>query len=191
MKTIVKGKKIKRDYIVKVFKDDDGKFTSKPKIDLIHEDIKWEEILSYEATPQNQYGTSTKWFGMSKYISLSEDEEVEVEKEKFRADLGCWIQFVDKELEVKDNMKKCEKELAAVLKEYNTQMIEDNPKAKAYCDLHKLNYAETDYEELIEIIEPKEKSMDNLTIAANEVKFTGLSSASLTVDEFRGIKFPW
>lgn len=189
MKTIVKGKKIKRNYEVKINKDDDGKFTSKPTIDLIDEDIKWEEILSYEATPQNQY--SAKWFSMSKCISLSEDEEVEIEKEKFRADLGCWIQYVDKELEVKNNMKKCVKELDTVLKEYNTQMIEDNPKAKAYCDLHKLNYAETDYEELMEIIEPKEKSMDNRTIAANEVKFTGIGVAPLTVDEFKAIKFPF
>ena len=183
MKTIVKGKKIKRNYEVKINKDEDGKFTSKPTIDLIDEDIKWEEILSYEGKAQSHYNNSN-WFqiSVSRHISLSEDEEVKVVDEKFRADLGCWIQYADKELEVKDNMKKCEKELATVLKEYNTQMIEGNPKAKAYCDLHKLNYSETDYEELMEIIEPKEKvpeiyatSADMFKISANDIKLAGLN----------------
>lgn len=189
MKTIVKGKKIKRNYEVKINKDGDGKFTSKPTIDLIDEDIKWEEILSYDDKPQSHSGSHNNWFqvSFSKHISLSEDEEVEIEKEKFRADLGCWIQYVDKELDVKDNMKKCEKELVNVLKEYNTQMIEDNPKAKAYCDLHKLNYAETDYEELMEIIEPKEK----VTITTNDINLRGIGVAPLTVDEFKAIKFPF
>ena len=147
MKTTVMGRKIKKTYEVKIEKNEDGKFISKPEMELVDEDIKWEEIMSYDDKPQSELS----FFG-SKYIYLSEDERVEVTNQYFRADICTWIQKTDKVLEEKDNKKKLEKELAAALAEYNTQKIEDNPKAKMYCDLHKLDYAETDYEELMKII---------------------------------------
>lgn len=158
MKTIVMGKKIKRTYKVVDNKDCDGNFIIQPEIVLDNEDIKWEEILNYEDKPQYHcYSNMYSLFG-DEHILLSKDEEVKVEDKKFRADLGCWVQYVDKELEVKDNHKKCEKELASLLKEYNVERIENDPKAKAYCDLHKLDYAETDYKELLEIIKPTTKN---------------------------------
>ena len=147
------GKKVKENYKVEVNQNEEGKLLSKPKIVLDDTDIKWEEILSYEP----QYHT-TDWYFIttSRYgkINISANEEVGVEQQIFRADLGDWIQYTDKVLEKKDNLKKCEKELAPILRLYNTQKIEANPKAKSYCDIHKLDYAETDYEELMEIIDP-------------------------------------
>ena len=90
-------------------------------------------------------------------------------------------------LEKKDNLKKCEKELAPILRLYNTQKIEANPKAKSYCDIHKLDYAETDYEELMEIIDPdscKEvmvqladittESLNKVLVARNDIGFWNL-----------------
>ena len=155
MKTIVMGKKVKETYKVEVNQNEEGKLVSKPKIVLDDTDIKWEEILSYEGKPQ--YHT-TDWYFIthSRYgkINISANEEVGIEKQIFRADLGDWIQYTDKVLDKKDNLKKCEKELASILRLYNTQKIEANPKAKSYCDIHKLDYAETDYEELMEIIDP-------------------------------------
>ena len=112
MKTIVMGKKIKRTYEVEINKDDNGKYLSKPEKKLVNEDVKWEEILSYDAEPQGHIGGNWHDIGFTKYISLSEDEEVKIEKDNFRADLGCWNQYVDKVLEEKDNLKKVEKELA-------------------------------------------------------------------------------
>lgn len=151
MKTIVMGKKVKETYKVEVEQDKDGKITVKPKIKLDNADIKWEEILSYEGAPQ--YEVITGWID-NRYIYLSETDEVKVEKQVFRADLGNWVQYTGKVLDKKDNLKKCEKELENALRLYNTQKIEANPKAKSYCDIHKLDYAETDYEELMDIIEP-------------------------------------
>lgn len=158
MKTHVMGKKIKRTYKVCVGKDDEGKYVLKPFITTDDIEIKWEEILVYETAPQSRSG-----YCSGKYINLSEDEEVEVEKEVFRADLGEWYQYTSKELEEKDNRKKIEKELEKEIAAYNKYMIENNKKAKAYCDLHKLDYSETDYGELLDLIkelEPeKPKSM--------------------------------
>lgn len=157
MKTIVMGSKIKNTYEVKIEKDENGKFISKPEMELVDEDVKWEEILSYDAEPQGngKVGLFDNDYYVFKEIYISEDEKVRANEAYFRADICAWIQKTDKVLEEKDNKKKLEKELAAAIAEYNTQKIEDNPKAKAYCDLHKLNYAETDYEELMEVIKPE------------------------------------
>ena len=142
METVVMGKKIKNVYSVVIEKDDDGRYLKKPYIGK-EKETTYEEICRYEGTPQSVDRL------VSNEIYLSEDEPVEVDFKRFRADLGTWYQYTRKVLEEKDsNLKKAEKELAAELKLYNTQMIENDDRAKAYCDLHKLDYAETDYEEL-------------------------------------------
>lgn len=153
MKTIVMGRKVREIYKVVADKDENGMFKRKPKIELEDTKIEWEEILSYDYELQFH---SEGYLSRANYIYLSEDEKVQQLDAGFRADLGCWIQRVDKEIEKKDNLKKCEKELAPLLKEYNTEMIENDSEAKAYCDLHKLVYADTDYEQLISYIKPDE-----------------------------------
>lgn len=154
MKTVVLGEKIKNTYEVKPIMDENGNFTSKPHIVLVDKDIQYEEICSYEGTPQ----CSDNYLMDLGSIYLSEDERVFVRSTKFRADQGVWYQYTDKVLESKDvNLKKCEKELKSALEVYNAQKIADNPKAKAYCELHKLDPAETDYEQLMEIIGDKNK----------------------------------
>lgn len=146
METVVMGKKIKNVYSVVIEKDGDGNYLGKPYIEK-EKETTYEEICRYEGTPQSVHGF------ICNEIYLSEDESASVTKEKFRADLCTWYQYTNKVLEEKDsNLKKAEKELAAELKLYNTQMIENDDRAKAYCDLHKLDYAETDYEELRKIL---------------------------------------
>ena len=162
MKTIVMGMKVNEIYKVYTETNKEGKFLSKPKILLDKEEVKYEEIASYEGYPQSSsLGT---FFCPSDYIYLSEEEKVRVTDKKFRVDLGCWYQYTDKIISKKDNCKKCEKELKTVLKTYNVQKIEADPKAKAYCDLHKLDYAETDYEELMKIIVPESNLISKITV---------------------------
>lgn len=107
----------------------------------------FETILEYEGTPQYE-GELFKSF----YIS--EDEEVKIIKKYFRADLGAWIVETDKVLSEKHiGEKKCKQELAKVIKEYNKQKIESCDYLKTYCDIHKLSYEDTDYEELKDIVD--------------------------------------
>lgn len=176
------GKKVKENYKVEVNQREDGKLLSKPKIILDDCSVKWEEIASYDDEPQYEV---RGLYNDYRYIYLSEDEDVKIEDQRFRVDLGCWIQYTNKELEErKNNLKKCEKELAPLLRLYNKQRIEANPKAKSYCDIHKLDYAETDYEELMEIIDPdscKEvmvqladittESLNKVLVAKNDIGF--------------------
>lgn len=171
MKTHVMGKKIKRTYKVVTCKDGD-KYSKKPFMIVDDTEVKWEEILVYETAPQSR----SEYY--RKYINLSEDEEVDVDKEVFRADLGEWYQYVNKKLEEKDNRKKIEKELEKERAAYNKYMIENNKKAKAYCDLHKLDYSETDYEELLDLIEPEKPKtiMDDgyFTVTDNSLRLTAM-----------------
>lgn len=166
MKTIVMGKKVNEIYKVYTETNKEGEFLSKPKILLDKEEVKYEEISSYEGYPQSS--TSGSFFCPGDYIYLSEEEKAKVTDKKFRVDLGCWYQYTDKIISKKDNYKKCEKELKAILKDYNVQKIEADPKAKAYCDLHKLDYAETDYEELMKIIDPDSKKVSRVTLTADK-----------------------
>lgn len=175
MKTHVMGKKIKRTYKVVTCKDED-KYSEKPFMIVDDTEVKWEEILVYETAPQSRSDYS------GNYINLSEDEEVRVEKELFRADLGEWYQHVNKKLEEKDNRKKIEKELEKEIAAYNKYMIENNKKAKAYCDLHKLDYSETDYEELLDLV--KELEPEKPKTIMDDEYFTVTNSLGLTAMPF-------
>ena len=156
METVVMGKKVTNKYEVYIRKDDDGKYLEKPK--LVHEAKvdSWEEICRYEGEPQAECKVGDFFKG---YIHLSDNECVQIEDDFFRADLGVWHQRVDKVVEEKDvNLKKAEKEFDAELKLYNTQRIENDEKAKAYCDVHQLDYGETDYNKLRKILPRTTKS---------------------------------
>lgn len=158
MKTIVMGKKIKRNYELKAESDDNGKLKYKPYIKELDPDIQWEEICSYEGEARCCSNTDPFKIDFNHYIYLSEDEKVIVEKEIFRADLGDYIQYTNKVLE---EDKSDEPDIEIYIKDYNKQMIEADSEAKAYCDLHKLNYEDTDYDELMKYINPNKDIYPN------------------------------
>lgn len=159
MKTIVMGRKIKRNYELVSDLDEDNKFTSKPYIKELDPEIKWEEICSYEGKARMNYAF------LGRYINISEDEEVVVTKQIFRADLGNYIQYTDKVLKDDDSGRAAfEEDLKNLLKIYNKQMIESNSKAKDYCDLHKLNYEDTDYDQVMKYISRDLKDVTSITV---------------------------
>lgn len=153
MKTIVQGKKISRYFEVWEWKGIDGVPYRRPEVcdNYSKQKIEWETILEYEGTPQSLYGR----------FYISETEKVYITDEIFRADLGNWVLHTDKVLSDKSFGKaKAEKELVEALKEYNKYKIESKDYLKKYCDIHKLSYEDTDYDELLEIVpKPKDESM--------------------------------
>lgn len=149
MKTIVKGQNIEEHYVVKDCKREDGTFYHRPYMESDSKQRKktFETILEYDGEPQYD-GVGLKTF----YIS--ENEEVIITKKYFRADLGAWIVETNKVLSEKHiGEKKCKQELAKLIKEYNKQKIESCYYLKAYCDIHKLSYEDTDYDELKDIVD--------------------------------------
>ena len=152
MKTIVQGKKISRYFKVCDWKTEDGIPYRRPIVceDYSKQKIEWETILEYEGTPQSLHGS----------FYISEAEKVYITDEIFRADLGNWVIHTDKVLYDKSFGKaKAEKEQVEALKEYNKYRIESKDYLKKYCDVHKLSYEDTDYDELLEVVpKPKDES---------------------------------
>ena len=171
MKTIVMGKNVTETYeVVTCKRDDNGSFTGKPYIDTKNKKIDWEEICSYEGEPQLNDG----WASTTIYIS--EDERVIVERTIFRADLGTHIQYTSKVLsEDNTNYEECKKELESAIREYNKYKIEHDEKAKAYCELHKLSFEETDYNELCRIVRCSAPEDYSAHVYINEDKYTWTS----------------
>lgn len=151
------GKNVTNNYDVVVKRDENNKFIERPYLSRDIPDIKWEKICEYDGEPQFSYDG----WSSGRRINISEDEEVRVTEQIFRADLGNYIQYTDKVLSKDEgNKESCQTNLAALLKEYNKQMIEDDERAKAYCDLHKLDYEESDYDEIIKIIGENKPEME-------------------------------
>ena len=183
MKTVVMGYKLTETYVIDVKKDENGKYLARPNTRLENAEEKWEEITSYEDRPQSD---KTIFFGAEVY--LSEDEKVTVKKETFRVDLGYWIQYVNKRLDYIHNLDEIEDQFNEEIKKYNESMIENDPDAKAYCDLHKLVYADTDYDDLQQYIKPNDGYTASLSIPWDSLKFPPLytpyelgSKISLTI----------
>lgn len=188
MKTHVMGKKIKNFYKIQFKRDENDKLQERPAVEIDDIYERWEEICTYDSVPQSS--TNILYlnnFASERKINLSEDDEVWVVKECFRADLGEFYQYTDKVLEKIDvNYEECKEQLESLIKEYNKQKIEENEKAKAYCDLHKLIYEDTDYDELIKIIGEDETlttSVKYVSWPHGMVEATLLDSSNWTVNK--------
>lgn len=164
MRTVLLGKKIENIYDVnykwKEIKDENGEsktvFTGKPEVTKETKIEEWVELCSYKGEPR--YNSNLYMIYLCKTVNISENESVKIEEEIFRADLNEMHLHTDKVVEEIDVKKEeafsaCE----AQIKAFNKMMIESNDKMKAYCDLHKLSYAETDCIELFNLIFPNEE----------------------------------
>lgn len=167
MKTKVFGKKIENNYIIepnqKMIKDENNcdklVFTAKPTIIKESNLVEWVELHGFDGEPRyNNYGMNIVWVGSYlNHINLSEDEEVGIEKEIFRADLNEVHLYTNKVVEENDWDKEYQEAgYKTLIGEFNTQMIESNDKLKSYCEVHKLNPEETDCIELFNIVFPNQ-----------------------------------
>lgn len=165
MRSTIYGQKIERKYKTECTRNDDGLIIRKPKL-IAEETITYApiirnsgEVLSVDGEIGSNRTSEPIWgFNLRKRINISEDTEVEVLKEVYRADLNGYIVYTDFVISSED-VDKCayEVEVNSLIAEYNKTHIEKDEKARTYCDIHKLNYEETDYDKLISLINPTVK----------------------------------
>lgn len=149
MKNNVMGKKITRTYFTNCGRNNDGEITAKPFIKS-RDDIEWTKILSFDGN-----NIRANNHGYSYCINISEDEEVKVINDIFRADLNEMMIYTSKEISIVDLEKeKSEEELKKLIAEYNKQEIEKDEKLLSYCKLHKLNIDDLELDELKKIVYP-------------------------------------
>jgi hypothetical protein len=160
LRTVVLGKKIENKYEVfynqNEIKDDNGNlktvYTGKPFIEKTSKVKEWVELCSYNGEPR--YNSFWSWNPItSKTLNISETERVYISEEIFRADLNEVHLYSNEVVEEIDVNKEeaiviCDEQIRA----FNKMMIESNHKLKSYCDLHKLNYEDTDCIELFNLV---------------------------------------
>lgn len=157
MKTKVFGQRIKYSYSVdnkrKTITGSNGEpkmvYTDKPTMKQI-KNVEWVEICEFEGEPRYNSGTSMLW---DNSINISEDEEVAIREEIFRADLNELHLHTSKVLEETDlNKNETDILLENEIKMFNKEMIESDEKLKLYCNIHKLNPEDTDCIELYKLV---------------------------------------
>lgn len=196
MITRVFGKKIENVYDViyntKRVEDNDGKmktvYTAKPQINKTRKIREWSELCSYEGEPKYN---SVCFLGFGYHeINISENETVKIENEIFRADLNEMHLRTNKIVEEKDvNKEDALSILDGKIKAFNKMMIESNDRLRAYCDLHKLSYEDTDCIELFKLVFPNDdyviedgvmKAKENSKIVTSSIYFDGSITNAIT-----------
>ena len=194
MITRVFGKKIENVYDViyntKQVEDNDGKmktvYTEKPQINKTRKVREWSELCSYEGEPRYN---SVCFLGFGYHeINISENETVKIENEIFRADLNEMHLRTNKIVEEKDvNKEDALSILDGKIKAFNKMMIESNDRLRAYCDLHKLSYEDTDCIELFKLVFPDDSYVIEDGVMKvkekDKPKFTTSSLSSLCIDD--------
>lgn len=162
MITRIKGKNITNFYSVKANKtiktvDDEQTTIYTSRLELIKESkVEWQEMFNFEG--DLHYSDAPYW-GICKYIHISEDERVRIENTKFRADLNEKHAFIDKvicELDNYESKSNAETIFNEELENFNKAMINSNDTMLAYCKLHHLPPEGTDCIELFKLVYPGE-----------------------------------
>lgn len=167
MRTVILGKVIENvydvDYKWTQIKDEEGEmktvYTDKPVV-VKKEGIKeWKELCSYDGRPMyNSRVAAISYFSLGHTINISEDEEVMIDSEIFRAD-KCEMQLRTNKVvdTIETNKDVAESICNEQIKAFNKMMIESNEQLKAYCDLHKLVYEESDCIDLFKLVFPNKE----------------------------------
>lgn len=192
MKTVVKEKVVSKNYeLNENCKFDEGKrvFIGRPTIKENKEVIGYQDICTFEGD-FHYNKTFNMWafpFGERNALNISEDKEVIVEREIFRADLNELHLITSEETVACSNKETAEEILNELMKEFNKQMIESNEKLLAYCNLHKLNIEEVDSDELFKLVYPDDtyKIIDGkLVVEKNKYNTMFQSICGLNANDF-------
>jgi hypothetical protein len=159
--SFIQGKRITHTYEIKENKDlNTGKFTRKPEL-ITHDEIVWETLLKEngeEFVVDGEIGHTSGggWLAIDirRKINISETEEVGVEQQIYRADIHAYMVHTDKVVGEEDAVDSGDTKVkyGRLVCEYNEQMIKDDEKLSAYCKVHNLTPANTDYDELRKVV---------------------------------------
>lgn len=180
MKTIVLGKIIENFYEVdtkqKEIKLKNGElttvYTDKPRFIEKSSVKEWVEICSYDGEPRFNINNRNPFVFGDRRLNISEDEEVVVESEVFRADTNEVYLKTEKIIDEVDVNNK--KDMIIVFSEhnraFNSAMITSNEKLRSYCDIHKLPYEDTDAIKLFKVVFPENQYeiIDGVIMPKNE-----------------------
>lgn len=168
MKSVVLGKVIENVYSVDpkttTIKDEHGEekvvYTAKPVLNKESKIKEWRYILHFEGEPK--YNTKNSYYYLkmythdySKHLNISDNEEVAIIEEIFRADLNELHLHSNKVMEEIDvNKESSTYEYEAYIEQFNKMMNTSNKAMQDYCDLHGLDYRKADCEKVFSLVYP-------------------------------------
>ena len=140
---------------------ENGKFTKKPSYSTVKKFLSHEEICSFKGEPHYNDNTKLAYTFFDPYyrcknININEEEEVNIVRKVFRADLNevhLFSDYVIREEEL-NSESEIEFEVDNLIREFNKTMIESNEEMLRYAKLHKLFLEDTDCEELFKLVYP-------------------------------------
>lgn len=149
------------EYVINDYMEN-GKFTKKPSYSTVKKFLNHEEICSFKGEPC--YNNNYAKFSYSVFdpsciydkININENEEINIVRRAFRADLNeihLFSDYVIREEELNFESE-IEFEVDNLIREFNKAMIESNEKMLRYAKLHKLILEDTDCEELFKLVYP-------------------------------------
>lgn len=144
MKYIVQASNVTEVYEVKKFTNDDGTtFYQKPeyvknRIDDWVEELYFEcDHLEYNSNQEKYFiGLDGLHFLDGKSMNLSENEEVQITKQIFRADKATTYLYSNKVLSLKEDKETNWDAYQNALIEYRDYVFDKYPAVKEYCELH-------------------------------------------------------
>ncbi len=158
MKTVIQGKEIETTYSVVAFRNKDGVLIRKPFIHDESKVVKWTNLFD-PIDGKIEYNNihNNDQFQYRKSVNISEDEEVLIEGQIYRADINSLMIHTDKIISEKEIHKtKAEEELKTVMTEYNHLIIDNNPKMKAYCNSNKIDIDTVNIDDIETLFEEKD-----------------------------------
>lgn len=167
IKSYIQGKIITNTYTVVEKRDTEtGKLTEKPRLEK-KSSFEYSTLTKRDGTDfvvDGEIGFNDTfgiyWFTPTRKINLNEDEAVAVEEKIYRADMNAYMIHTDKVIEETDEgYLECKETLNNLLREYNKMKIEESEELAAYCKVHNLDPASTDYDELVKIVSPNTKAI--------------------------------
>lgn len=132
-------------------------FEKKPEMIKEEKIREWKEICSFKGEPVWSYDYNNVWFSLktSKNLNISENEEVAITQQKFRADLGELHLYSNKILEEIDvNKETIEALYEKLLGDFNFAMNTSDEKMKSYCELHGLDMRKADCKKVFKLVYP-------------------------------------
>lgn len=155
MQTAIQGKEIETTYSVKTVRNERGVLTKKPELVKESKVVKWDNLF---VPIDGKIATNTVHTDLSHFnffsstVNISENEEVVIEGQIYRADIDTVMLHTGKVVSEKEiNKAESETEFKKVIAEYNHTVVDNNPKMKAYCNVNKIDIDTVDIDDLKKI----------------------------------------
>lgn len=177
MKYIIQGQNINKIYKVVRNKNEDGSFTSKPEMKLDSKNITYSNITEFE-TDSFSYNSENCMmlfsFGSANKLNISEEEEVCITKEVFRADIVTKFLISDKILSETDNKDDLLKEYNALMSEYCHYICEKYPNVKRHIEIYNISLPIEEIDDIVAEVECKNKpcAVKTINLRSSDFPYT-------------------